>query len=461
MNAPEQLHFIGIGGIGMSALALVALELGSQVSGSDRNDSSLIDKLRRKGATITIGHDADTMPKGNPLVVVSTAIKADNPELVSAKARNLIIWHRSQLLNHFMGQSRSLAITGTHGKTTTSAMAAYVLDQAGFAPTSFIGGEVPQLSGNGCLGSGSYLVAEVDESDRSLRALSAAMVVVTNLELDHLDHYKDLDEIIETMATFIRGVPADGTIILCADDAGTMELRSRLDREVVTYGTVATANVRAEGIRLTNEGSFFTVFDEGDALGEFHLSVLGHHNVLNALSVIASARRLGVPLPALKAALSTFNSVARRFQTVGDFAGMRVIDDYAHHPSEIRAVLAAARLTGMPITAVFQPHRYSRLTAFLEDFGASLTGADRVIVTDVYPAGESPADFPVDSSHLAESVRRQAPTMDVAYLTSFDAVAEHLRANARPGELLLMLGAGDITKLAHRLADAAPVATAG
>ena len=460
MNAPEQLHFIGIGGIGMSALAHVALALGSQVSGSDRNDSPLIQKLRRQGATITIGHDAAAVPAGSPLVVVSTAIKADNAELCSAKERGLTIWHRSQLLNHFMAQSRSLAVTGTHGKTTTSAMAAYVLDQAGFAPTSFIGGEVPQLSGNACLGSGSYLVAEVDESDRSLRALSAHMAIVTNLEADHLDHYKDLEEIIETMATFLRGVPADGTIILCADDAGTRDLQQRLQRPVITYGEAAGATVRVTDIALSKQGSTFTVVDEGEDLGQFHLAVLGHHNVLNAVSVIAAAHRLGVPTSDIARALSSFNSVARRYQTVGVFAGMQVIDDYAHHPSEIRAVLAAARLTGQGITAVFQPHRYSRLAAFLDDFGASLTGADRVIVTDVYAAGESPADFTVDSSHLAESVRRQAPSLEVAYLTSFDAIAEHLRANARPGELLLMLGAGDITKLAHRIA-AAPVVTAG
>jgi UDP-N-acetylmuramate--alanine ligase len=460
VNAPQQLHFIGIGGIGMSALAIVALALGSTVSGSDRNDSPLVEKLRRLGAAVTMDHSANAVPEGDPLVVVSTAIKADNPELLAAKDRGLKVWHRSQLLNHFMGQSRSLAVTGTHGKTTTSAMAAYVLDQAGFAPTSFIGGEVPQLSGNGCLGSGSYLVAEVDESDRSLRALTAAMAIVTNLEADHLDHYKDLEEIIETMATFLRGVPADGTIILCADDAGTQDLRRRLDRSVVTYGTVADATVRIANLQMSKAGSTFDVTDDGEALGEFRLAVLGQHNVMNATSVIAAARRLGVPVPAIKQALSTFNSVARRFQTVGDFAGMQVIDDYAHHPSEIRAVLAAARLTGKPITAVFQPHRYSRLAAFLEDFGASLTGADRVIVTDVYSAGESAADFAVNASLLADSVRRQAPALDVTYLSSFDAITDHLRDHARPGELLLMLGAGDITKLAHRLA-AAPVVAAG
>ncbi len=460
MNAPQQLHFIGIGGIGMSALAHVALAIGSAVSGSDNAESAMVQKLRGQGATVQIGQRAENLPAGNPLVVISTAIKADNPELVEAKARGLTIWHRAQLLSHFMGQSRSLAVTGTHGKTTTSAMAAYVLDRAGFQPTAFIGGEVPQLSGNGCLGADAFMVAEVDESDRSLRDMAAAMAIVTNLEADHLDHYKDLNEIIDTVATFVRGVNADGTIIVCGDDAGTLELARRIDRPVVTYGFGPDNHIRGEIVRMDETGSRFHVWDSGEDLGEFRLQVLGRHNVINALSVIASAHRLGVPLAPMKEALADFRSVARRFQAVGDFHGMAVVDDYAHHPSEIRAVLAAARLQGKPITAVFQPHRFSRLAAFLDDFAESLTAADRVIVTDVYAAGEKPEEWPIKGPELAEAVRHQAPDLDVSYIGGFDAITERLASVAKSGDLLLMLGAGDITKLAHRLGSA-PVATAG
>jgi UDP-N-acetylmuramate--alanine ligase len=460
VNAPQQLHFIGIGGIGMSALAQVALALGSQVSGSDKAESAMVQKLRGQGATVLVGQAAENLPAGNPLVVISTAIKADNPELQAAKERGLTIWHRAQLLSHFMGQSRSLAVTGTHGKTTTSAMAACVLDRAGFRPTAFIGGEVPQLSSNACLGSDGYMVAEVDESDRSLRDMAAAMAIVTNLEADHLDHYKDLNEIIDTVATFVRGVNADGAIIICGDDDGTLELARRIDRPVVTYGFGPDNAVRSEIIHLDETGSRFHVWDQGEDLGEFRLQVLGRHNVANALSVIVAARRLGVPLEAIKEGLADFRSVARRFQSVGHFHGMHVIDDYAHHPSEVRAVLAAARLQGKPITAVFQPHRFSRLAAFLDAFAESLTAADRVIVTDVYAAGEKPEDWPIKGPELAASVQRQAPDLDVSYIGSFDAIADRLREVAHDGDLLLMLGAGDITKLAHRLGTA-PVATAG
>jgi UDP-N-acetylmuramate--alanine ligase len=304
------------------------------------------------------------------------------------------------------------------------------------------------------------MVAEVDESDRSLRDMAAAMAIVTNLEADHLDHYKDLNEIIDTVATFVRGVNADGTIIVCGDDAGTLELARRIGRPVVTYGFGPDSHVRGEIVRMDETGSRFQVWDAGEELGEFRLQVLGRHNVANALSVIAAARRLGVPLAPMKEALADFRSVARRFQAVGDFHGMAVIDDYAHHPSEIRAVLAAARLQGKPITAVFQPHRFSRLAAFLTDFAESLTAADRVIVTDVYAAGEKPEDWPIKGPELAEAVRHQAPDLDVSYIGGFEAITERLASVARSGDLLLMLGAGDITKLAHRLGSAT-VATAG
>lgn len=460
MKAPEQLHFIGIGGIGMSGLAQVALALGSQVSGSDRADSARVARLQALGATVTVGHHADSVPAGTPTVVVSTAIKADNPELVAAKARQLPIWHRSQLLGHFMRQTRSVAVTGTHGKTTTSAMAALVLTEAGLQPTSFIGGDVPALSSNAVLGDGAVLVAEVDESDRSLQHLGASMAIVTNLEADHLDHYKDLDEIIDTVAAFVRQVPADGTIILGGDCPGNLTLRARLQRPVITYGFGPAVDVRAEMLELGPTSSRFAVWDGDEALGEFLLSTPGEHNVSNALAVVAMARHLHLDLAAVRRGLAGFRNVARRFQHIGEMAGMTVIDDYAHHPSEVRAVLATARLTGRGITAVFQPHRYSRLNAFLDDFAAALAEADRVVITETYSAGEKQADFPATAADLAAAVGRIVPGREVKFYASLDEVADYLRATPRDGEIVLTLGAGDVTTLGPRLV-AAPAELAG
>ncbi|MEB3222094.1 MAG: UDP-N-acetylmuramate--L-alanine ligase [Candidatus Sericytochromatia bacterium] len=444
MTPPSALHFVGIGGVGMSAVAQVWHSLGRPVSGSDQAQSTAVQRLQGFGIPVHIGHAADHVGPAVEGLVVSTAVRQDNPELQEAIRRGLPVFHRSEVLGALMAQQRSIAVTGTHGKTTTTAMVASMLVDGAFDPTVLLGGELPELGGNARHGRGEFLVAEADESDKSITNLTAEIVVVTNLEGDHLEHYRDLDEIIDVVAAFLGRLPEGAKLIACADCPGVLRLLERVKLPVVTYGFSEEAEFRIEDEQLTAGGSTFRV--QG---ASYALQVPGRHNIANATAAIAACSLAGVPHEARRSGLAGFTGVKRRFQTVGSVGGVTVVDDYAHHPSEIKATLSAAALLGRPVHAVFQPHRHSRLEALLHDFAASFRGARTVTIMDTYAAGEAPRE--VDAGSLAALVSRHEPGVPVTHAPTIGAAVSHLVETAGSGDLVVLLGAGDIHLVAQPL----------
>lgn len=462
----RRLHFVGIGGAGMSGLALIAKELGAQVTGSDRADSSYGERLREHGIRPAIGHDAANLPDGAE-VVVSTAIPESNPELAAARAAGAPVLHRGELLGELTRLKRSIAIAGTHGKTTTCGMAAHVLRECGREPAFAIGGELRTAGTNAAWGAGDWIVAEADESDRSFLELARDVAVVTNVELDHHATYRSLADLRATFEQFTAPaslrVLGDGVELagegdelhygIEADDPHAGD--RRLDRR--------PGDLRAEAVELRPLGSRFTV--EGVTV---ELNVPGRHNVLNALAALAACRAAGVALDEAAPALAGFRGTGRRFEERGRTAsGARVFDDYAHHPTEVRATLEAARtLEAGRVVACFQPHLYSRTSELAPEFGRALALADVVVVVDVYPARERAEDFPgVSGLLVAEATADAAPGRPVWWLPSMVAAERMLRDRLRAGDVLLTLGAGDVDRLADRLtgserASAGPAPTA-
>lgn len=449
----KKAHFIGIGGIGMSALAFTLLSLGKEVSGSDSKKSNITDKLSEMGAEIHIGHQQSNIADVDA-VIISTAIEKNNPELIRAKELNIPVFHRADLLNAFLRSHKSIAVTGTHGKTSTSAMVSQVLYEADFKPAALVGGQIIQFDSNVLSGSGNYLVAEVDESDQSIHKLSANYAIITNLETDHLDHYKDLEEIISVMKTFIRNLPEDGKVIICKDSYGNNRLIENCEREVITYSIMdETADYKATDVVLSKSGAKFKVLYKGIVLGEFSIPISGLHYVANALSVIACSMLLGIDIATIKTALMNYKGVKRRFETIADIDGTLIIDDYAHHPTEIKATLSSASLFQRPVTVAFQPHRYSRTIGLLDDFSKSFELADRVIITDIYGAGEHPEDFDVSSEQLANLIKQRAPQKEVYYLKTLEDICQFLGKNRIDNEIILTMGAGTITNLSRMLSN--------
>lgn len=453
----DKIHFIGIGGIGMSGLARILLSQGKQVSGSDLKMSPLLEELAKAGAQVYDHHDPSHLPQDTEFVAVSTAISKSNPEYLEALRRGIPIIHRSEVLRYLLATSRGISVTGTHGKTTTSALLSLILVDQGLDPTIVIGGEIPQLGTNARAGSGEFTVAEVDESDQSLRRLTTELAIVSNLEVDHLDHYQGLDEIIEAVLEFISNQPPHGKIIINIDDAGNRLLIERLPAErranLITFGLHAEdADYRGVNPQLSITGSSFQVEYKGQSIGRFEIGIPGFHNIYNALSTIACAHTLDFALERVASSLRSYRGVKRRFQLIGELPGdVKVIDDYGHHPSEIRATLSTAKLQNRPITAVFQPHRYSRTQALLSDFAKSFELADRIILTDIYAASENPADFEVDIQQLVELTQQENPDKQVMYFAKIEDISAYLLQNLIPRELILTIGAGNITELSRLL----------
>jgi len=439
---PRWVHLIGIGGAGMSGLARILLELGWRVSGSDLKLSPVTDRLVSLGATVFRGHAAEHVGSCD-LVVVSSAIKPDNPELAAARARGIPVRHRGEMLAELMRLRKGIAVAGAHGKTTTTAMLALVLTANGYDPTVLVGGEVPALGGNARLGRGEYMVAEADESDGSFLLLNPHVAVVTNIENDHLDYYQNLANIVEAFGRFVQGVNPDGAVVLCADDANVRKILPGIRARTVTFGLVTCdADYTLREWSLNGAGATGEVFYRGRSLGTVRLSVPGRHNLANALAVIAVGRLLGLELPAMAGPLADFRGAGRRFQLLGEVRGVRVVDDYAHHPTEIRATLAAARTTGCSrIICAFQPHRYTRTRLLAEEFGPAFSDADVVVISDVYGAGEPPIEG-VTGELIAGSVRRFKP--NVVYLPRLEDVSSYLAGIAQPGDLIITMGAGNI-----------------
>jgi len=449
------IHFVGIGGIGMSGIAEIMLRIGYVVHGSDAKASANTERLEGLGAKIFIGHDAEHLD-GASAVVFSTAIKADNPEIAAARERRLPLVRRAEMLAELMRLQFSVAVGGTHGKTTTTSMIAALLDAGGMDPTVVNGGIINAYGANAKVGEGDWMVVEADESDGTFLRLKSTVAVVTNIDPEHLDHYGDFDAVKAAFQAFVENIPFYGFAVVCTDHPEVQAMTARVEnRRLVSYGLNPQAEVRAVNIAMGAGGADFDVVitplnAEPTTLADVHLPMAGEHNVSNALAAIAVARELGVTEAAIREGLTNFAGVRRRFTVTGEAGGVRVIDDYGHHPVEIAAALRSARaVTNGRVIAVVQPHRYSRLSGLFEEFCACFNDADAVIVADVYPAGEAPIEG-ANRDGLVEGLRRWGHRRVLA-LEGPDALAALVAEEAKPGDLVVLLGAGDITNWAYAL----------
>ncbi|MFZ4120044.1 MAG: UDP-N-acetylmuramate--L-alanine ligase [Caulobacterales bacterium] len=450
------VHFVGIGGIGMSGIASILLSLGYRVQGSDAKEGANTERLKKEGATIYIGHQASNVAQAG-VVVISSAIKSGNPEVDAARARGVPIVRRAEMLAELMRLKWSVAIGGTHGKTTTTSMVAALLEAAGIDPTVINGGIINAYGANTRMGAGDWMVVEADESDGTFTRLRATAVVVTNMDPEHLDHYGSAEAMNAAYEDFVANIPFYGFGVLCLDHPQVQALAAKvIDRRIITYGFNPQADVCADNVRPSPEGSTFDVIARrrgegpGVTLHDLFLPVVGRHNVQNATAAIAVARELGVGDSAIRKGLAKFAGVKRRFSTVGQWNGVRIVDDYAHHPVEITAVLKAAREVGKGrVIAVVQPHRFTRLRDLFQDFSTCFNEADVVLVTDVYAAGEQPIDG-IGGETLAASITRHGHRQAI-YLGALDALPDHIKAQAHTGDIVVLMGAGDITTHAAAL----------
>ena len=450
----RHVHMVGIGGSGMSGIAEVLVNMGYPVSGSDLAASAVTRRLSRLGARVHRGHRALHV-RGADVVVVSSAVRKDNPEVVEARRLAIPVIPRAEMLAELMRMKYGVAVGGAHGKTTTTAMIAEVLTHAGLDPTVVIGGRVGKLRSGAKLGFGELLVAEADESDGSFLKMKPTIAVVTNIDREHLDHYRDLAEIQNAFVQFLSLVPFYGAAVACVDDPHVRDILPRVDRKIITYGLSSDAAVSATDVDVRGLRSSFTVRFGGRPQGRVELSLPGRHSIYNSLAAIAVALELEVPLRRTAEALAGFRGVDRRMQRRGRAFGATVIDDYGHHPTEIAATLSAIREGfGSRTIVVFQPHRYSRTRALLEDFGGAFFLADRVIVTDIYPAGERPIEG-IDGSVIVDALVRHGHPHAI-YEPNVREIPGLLRRMVREGDIVLTLGAGDIWKLGERLVRSAP-----
>ncbi|MCB9616457.1 MAG: UDP-N-acetylmuramate--L-alanine ligase [Sandaracinus sp.] len=450
----RSIHFVGIGGVGMSGIAEVLLDAGFAVSGSDLRENEYSRRLIEKGATFFTGHAASHV-EGADVVVFSSAVPRDNPELVEARARSIPVIPRAEMLGELMRLKDGIAIAGSHGKTTTTSLVATVLRDAGLDPTVVIGGKLNALGSGAARGAGDLLVAEADESDGSFLHLTPAIAVITNIDPEHLDHYGDLAHVKEAFVAFANRVPFYGLVVACLDHPNVQDILPSIDKRVATYGLAAQADYRARNPRMSGLSVTFDVVRRGEDLGTFEVRMPGIHNVLNALAVIAVADELRVPHDELRKALATFGGVQRRFTVVGELPleggePVVVVDDYAHHPAEIVATLEAAqRAYGRRLVVAFQPHRYSRTHHLFDELVRAFNRADVVFVTDVYAAGEQPIEG-ADSASLVRAIRSHGHR-DVSHVARRVDLPDAMRARLRPGDVVLTLGAGDITRTGREL----------
>ncbi len=446
----KHVHFVGIGGIGMSGIAEVLLNLGYRVTGSDVRSTPITDHLERCGATIHKTHVAENI-RGAHVVVTSSAVRPDNPEIQEAQRRNVPVIARAEMLAELARLKYSVAIAGTHGKTTTTSMIATILDRAGVDPTVVVGGLLNTIGSNARLGKGDFIVLEADESDRSFLLLSPTIAVVTNIEADHLDNYRDLDDIRSTFLSFINKVPFYGVAVLCVDDPVVQSLIPEVKRRIVTYGTAATADICITNVKLQGLGSSCNVRFNGGSSQTLNLSVPGTHNILNAAAAFAAARDMDVDPGTIAAALQTFKGVDRRFQ-IKSRDGITVIDDYAHHPTEIRATLSAAKGGNFKrIFAVFQPHRFTRTFHLFDDFARAFNLADVVFILDIYPAGEAPIEG-ITTPALVEKIKSFGHK-NAIYAPNFEMIEAYIAANAAQEDAIVVMGAGSVTKLSDTLSQ--------
>lgn len=439
----KKMHFIGIGGIGMSGIAEILINMGYEVSGSDLRESEQTKRLAALGAEIFIGHSQSNI-RDYHVVVTSSAIDRSNPEIIEARKRKIPIIHRSEMLAEIVRLKHGIGVAGTHGKTTTSSMLAYVLYKGGMNPTAVIGGKVFDFGSNARVGEGDYMVFEADESDGSFLNLLPSIGVVTNIDADHLDHYKYFEGIKEAFLVYINNIPFYGYSVICIDDPTIREIIPRIEKPFVTYGFSQDADFRAVDVVFDGNKTKFRCLYGGAELGEFEISQLGNHNVVNSLSVIAVATELGLEPSVVNDGLSEFKGVGRRLEKIGEAKGIAVYDDYGHHPTEVRATLDALKKLGRRIVVIFQPHRYTRTQLLWDDFGQAFPNADRLFLAEIYAAGESPIDG-VSSSLIAESVSRH-DSRPARIISRFEDIASTVADELKEGDIVLTLGAGDIYK---------------
>ena len=441
----RQIHFVGIGGIGMSGIAEVLLNLGYAITGSDVSLSDITQRLTSLGAVIFSGHQASHLRDAD-VVVTSTAVKDDNPEVLEAHRRNIPVIPRAEMLAELLKMKFSVAVSGSHGKTTTTSMVSTVLAYGGLDPTMVIGGKLASIGSNAKIGDGEIIVAEADESDGSFLKLNPCLAVITNIDREHLDYYRDIEEIKAAFLKFANIVPFYGSTILCLDNEHVREILPQIKRKVITYGLTSPADYQATEMVLAGPLSKFSVSCRGERLGEVTLNVPGRFNIANALATIAVARELDMPFDAIRKGLEAFVGVHRRLEIKGKVNGVTVVDDYGHHPTEIRETLAAARQVWKDrIIVVFQPHRYTRTQKLFNEFLTAFPDADYLIVTDIYAASEKPIEG-VSAANLCEGIRAHGH-QNVIYLSGFDEMTDHLLAMAKPSDVIITQGAGSVWKV--------------
>lgn len=446
----RKIHFVGIGGIGMSGIAEVLLNMGYEVSGSDRNPSDITAHLKKMGARIFKGHQASHV-EGADVLVYSSAVTVDNVEVQEALRMKIPVIKRAEMLAELMRLKYGIAISGTHGKTTTTSLTGAILTEAGLDPTLIIGGKVRSLKSNAKLGKGDYLVAEADEYDRSFLKLIPTIAVITNIDRDHMECYQDFDDLKNAFLTFVNKVPFYGKVIVCLDNPGVQEILNQIQRRVETYGFSSQADIVARDLQHTETGVKFAVDYHHQPLGEIQMQIPGAHNVLNALASIGVGLELDVPFPKMKNALEEFTGVSRRFEIKARVNDIIIVDDYAHHPAEIEASLRGARESWPKrrIVAVFQPHLYSRTRDFYKEFARAFFNADVLIVTDVYPAREAPIEG-VSGELIAETAKRMGHKQ-VFYIAKKEDIPEKIEPLVQPGDMIVTIGAGSIWTVNDRI----------
>ncbi len=455
LGKTQRIHFIGIGGSGMSGIAEVLINQGFDVSGSDLVESQATLHLRAVGAHISLGHNSENV-RDAQVVVVSSAVKADNPEAKSARKRMIPVIPRAEMLAELMRMKYGIAVAGTHGKTTTTSLISAALAEGNLDPTVVVGGRLKQSGGNAKLGQSEFLVAEADESDGSFLHLSPTIAVVTTLDEEHMEFYKTLDRMKDTFLTFINKIPFYGTAILCLDDPNIQSLIPRIEKRYITYGLSGQADYVAKDIVIDGMKTHFSVYFQGKKLGRIQSGAAGRHNACNTLAAVAVGMELNIDFPTIAKSLTKFIGVQRRFEIISKRDDLVWMDDYGHHPVEIRATLRAAKEVwpDRKLTVVFQPHRYSRTQALMEDFWTAFNDADQLIVTDIYPAGEK--EIPgVHTREMVEGIRRHGHK-NVEYIKSFKEIINFLRENTAPKAVTATLGAGNIWQLAEMFFNPTP-----
>ncbi|MBL7190109.1 UDP-N-acetylmuramate--L-alanine ligase [bacterium] len=445
----RKIHFIGIGGIGMSGIAEILHNLGFEITGSDLQKTAVTDRLESLGIRIYQGHSGENLGEAE-VAVYSSAVAGDNSEVACARQRGIPVIRRAEMLSELMRMKFGIAVAGTHGKTTTTSMIGTVLEHAGMDPTVIVGGLSPVTGSNARLGKSEFLVVEADEFDRSFLKLTSTIAVITTLELEHLDCYSDMDDLKRAFAEFANKTPFFGTVILCIDEPAVRDLLPLIDRPKLTYGFDSNADIRCGRIEISGMKSRFQIYNKDEELGWAELAVLGRHNIKNALAATAAALELDIPFTKIVEGLKKFTGVKRRFEIKGEIGGVMVVDDYAHHPTETAVTLEAVRNSfDRRIIAVFQPHLYSRTRDFHEDFGKSFKNSDILILAPIYPAREKP--LPGVSTVLIAEAARKAGHPDVRYIENKDFIAKELAVLVKPGDIVITMGAGDIWKSGEEL----------